>query len=540
MVYSLTGVGGLGFLNQMQPVALFGIAFLVFVLGAATGVLAVWILSRILGKPLAQVTTLIESQIAAEQLDIDLPGDRRGEIGRLYLALNKLGQAYRSSLQAQARRAEEMTTLNLVAETINRTLDLQEVFDTSLREALKTVSWDMGAIYMWDDRIDILNMVSYVGLSEDMVRETISCELGEGLIGQAAEMREVFVVEDFRKHPEAARKNVDGWPVTQVIIPLVTVPGQLLLGVLNVGHSEKKSPSQDELKLLNTVAHQITLAIDKAQLYTQASMRAEELEGIVEARTEQLAQAIDDLSHALDKAKEAERFKSLLLSTVSHELRTPLATIKGSTSLLLEYHEQIETDVLEEHLRDIEAETDKLTGLISDLLQMSRIEAGVLRIQPQPIDLVDVLRSTVEAAQVRLSDHPLRLAPSDKLPTCFGDARRIEQIVANLLENAAKYSPQGSAIEVQIASQEEELIVSVIDDGPGIAPEHREHIFDRFYQIGGGGDAGRHGIGLGLAICKGLVEAHGGRIWVNSKLGEGSTFSFSLPTATEQALSEGR
>jgi signal transduction histidine kinase len=528
----------LGFLSQMQPVALFGIAFLIFVLGVATGVLAVWILFRILGKPLAQVTMLIESQIAAEQLNIDLPGDRRGEIGRLYLALNKLGQAYRSSLQAQARRAEEMTTLNLVAETINRTLDLQEVFDTSLREALKTVNWDMGAIYMWDDRISILNMVSYVGLSEDMVREAISYELGEGLIGQAAEVREVIVVEDSRKHPTAARKAVDGFPVTQVIIPLVTVPGQLL-GVLNVGHSEEKPPSQDELKLLNTVAHQIALAIDKAQLYTQASMRAEELEGIVEARTEQLAQAIDELSHALDKAKEAERLKSLLLSTVSHELRTPLATIKGCTSLLLEYYERIRPDVLEEHLRDIDAEADKLTGLISDLLQMSRIEAGVLRIQPQPIDLVAVLRSTVDAAQVRLSDHPLQLAPSGRLPTCFGDARRIEQIVANLLENAAKYSPQGSTIEVRVTSQGEELIVSVVDRGPGIAPEHCDRIFDRFYQIGGSGDAGRRGIGLGLAICKGLVEAHGGRIWVNSKLGEGSTFSFSLPIATAQALSEG-
>jgi NtrC-family two-component system sensor histidine kinase KinB len=177
--------------------------------------------------------------------------------------------------------------------------------------------------------------------------------------------------------------------------------------------------------------------------------------------------------------------------------------------------------------------------LISDLLQMSRIEAGVLCIQPQPIDLVAVLRSTVDAAQVRLSDHPLQLAPSGRLPTCFGDARRIEQIVANLLENAAKYSPQDSTIEVRVTSQGEELIVSVVDRGPGIAPEHCDRIFDRFYQIGGSGDAGRRGIGLGLAICKGLVEAHGGRIWVNSKLGEGSTFSFSLPIATAQALSEG-
>jgi two-component system sensor histidine kinase KdpD len=304
-----------------------------------------------------------------------------------------------------------------------------------------------------------------------------------------------------------------------------------------VGNSEPDKLTEDKLGLLTTVAHQISLAIDKAQLYHQVSQHADELERVVESRTEQLAAVIDDLSVALDKAREAERVKSLLLTTVSHELRTPLATLKGSTSLLIEAHDRIAPDELVQYLQDIEDETDKLTGLISSLLEMSRLEAGVLQIQPQPIDLVQVVKGTVNAARMRIKTHELVLHIPDELPICNGDAWRIQQILANLLDNAAKYSAQGTKIEVQAVSEGDELVVSVKDQGKGIPEEHLEAIFDRFYQIDSTqknstnrGDAGRRGIGLGLSICKGLVEAHHGRIWVESVEGVGSTFFFSLPT----------
>lgn len=532
--------GSLAFLGEVSIGVLIVSAILVFCSGMTVGILLLYAGTKRFTDRLSHVTSLIEGQIADGQFDVELPADPGDEIGRLVRALDKLGHAYRASLQRYTQRAEEMAMLNLVAETINRTLDLQQVFDTSLREALKTVNWDMGAIYMWDERISSLNMVSYVGLSEDVVREEISYELGEGVTGKAAQTGEIIVVDDVAQHADVTQRKGIDLPQTQISIPLVTVPGQLL-GVLNVANSEKKVPTQDELNLLKTVAHQIALAIDKAQLYTAASMRADELEGIVEARTEQLAQAIDELSHALEKARETDKLKSLLLSTVSHELRTPLATIKGNTSMLVEHHQQIDPETLKEHLSDIEAETDKLTGLITDLLEMSRIESGMLHIQPQPFDLADTLRSAINAAQVRLGSHVVSMAASDGLVPCYGDARRVEQIVDNLLENAAKYSPEGSPIDVHVEGRGEELVVSVTDKGEGIAPEHLEYIFDRFYQVRRSRDAGRGGIGLGLAICRGLVEAHGGKIWVESTPGKGSTFFFSLPTATAQALSsEGR
>lgn len=220
----------------------------------------------------------------------------------------------------------------------------------------------------------------------------------------------------------------------------------------------------------------------------------------------------------------------MLLSTVSHELRTPLATIKGNTSLLLQHHDRIPMELFIDHLRDIDEETDKLTELISSLLEMSRIEAGMLHIQAQSIDLVQVLSGAVDAARLRLREHTLELDCRAKPMTVYGDARRIEQVVANLVDNAAKYSPSGTPISIRVKKRDEAVIVSVKDRGRGIAPEHLDRIFERFYQIDNSRDTGRHGIGLGLAICRGLVEAQGGHIWVESQVGRGSIFYFSLPT----------
>ncbi len=496
-------------------------------------------IARTLSRRITLLTRLVREQAPDGEFDLALETDQEDELRELVDELNSLFRAYQRLLADMSEKTDRTSILNLIAATINRTFDLEEVFSTALRQAVSAVGWSMGAIYLWDDRVSLLNMVSYIGLSEDAVRQLYACGLGEGPTGQAARTRQMIVVDDVRSHTYTAAQRHADLLVTQVSIPLVALTGELL-GVLTVGNSQKAKLAEDELNLLATVAHQIAQAIDKAQLYSQVRQHAKELEGIVQARTKELARAIDELSVALERAREADKVKSLLLSTVSHELRTPLATIKGSTSLLIEHHANIPPEVLVQHLRDIEEETDKLTELINNLLEMSRIEAGVLHIEREPVDICSVLEATVSAAQLRMENRHLRLNAPQRLPMGLGDARRIEQIVANLLDNAAKHSQPEKPIEVRVESGEDEIIVSVIDEGEGIAPEHLERIFDRFYQVKKRGGAGRHGIGLGLAICRGLVEAHGGRIWVESEVGRGSKFSFSLPLATPARLSEGR
>ncbi len=433
-------------------------------------------------------------------------------------------------------QAGDITALNEVAAIINASLNLQEVLDLSLRSALRAIGWEAGAIYMWDEKSAVLNLVSYAGFIEDQVRESLLLAPGQGAAGQAAQTRAPVVMIESSDISTAASEVPRS---NQVTIPLMTVPGDLV-GVLEARTSAHEPIRPAQLAFLTTIAHQIAGAITKAQLYVDAHRHARELERIVDARTQELAQVVDELRVAVSQAQEAERLKSLLLSTVSHELRTPLATIKGSASMLREHYHQLAADLLQQHLCDIEEEADKLTELISNLLEMSRIEAGILHIQPQIIDLGATLQRAVSAAQKRLVNHPVSLEIEGNLVPCQGDARRVEQIVANLLDNAAKYSPAGMPIVVRATHQDRQLLVSVADRGAGIAPEHQLHIFDRFYQIDQNPDRGRHGIGLGLAICRGLVEALGGGIWVDSMLGEGSTFTFSLPAATVGASQEGR
>jgi signal transduction histidine kinase/HAMP domain-containing protein len=504
----------------------------------AVGFAAVFVLNALIwsaalnrwARLLARLSMSIEKQISRGNFQLNLPGRTDDETSQLAQSLNRLGQIYNDSLDRLSKRADELATLNALTAVINRTLDLQEVLDESLRQALDLIGWEMGAIYLWDERSELLNMVSYVNLPETYIRQTVAYRMGEGTTGRAAEERRTVAIKDARVHPDLRAEVAEGGPISRIDAPLTAPPNDRLMGVLLLGSATPEHIDIDEMGLLNTVANQIAIALDKAQLHHQVTQHAEELEGIVAARTTQLADAIKELSVALERAQEAEKLKSQLLSTVSHELRTPLATIKGHTSLLIEHLKQVSPEMLVEFLGEIEEEADKLTDLITDLLEMSRIEAGMLHIHPQSVDLLDVLRGAVNAAGVRIPNHPLRLEASERLPPASADPRRVEQIVNNLLDNADKYSPDGSPIIVHVRPDSAWLVVSVEDHGYGIKEEHLEHIFDRFFQTNEIRTS-RKGVGLGLAICRGLVEAHGGRIWVESQPGKGSTFSFTLPAA---------
>lgn len=496
---------------------------------ATVGILAVVVHSTT--RRLAGMTDQVQRQVAAGDLTALLAVEHEDELGRLATAFNQLLMANREALKHLNRRADELAMLNMLAAHVSQSLDLQEVLNVSLRQALTVTGWDAGSIYLWDERAKNFNMVSYESLPEAYVREVFAYEPGEGIVGRAAEAGSIIITDG----------NVDGVThdsglTIQLSIPL-RVPGRVL-GVLNLGSQKWRRPDVERLELLKTIGHQIAVALEKAQLYHKLEEHAEELEGMVEARTAALAQAIDDLSDALERAREADKVKSQLLSTVSHELRTPLATIKGHTSVLVDHLESVTPEMLREALADIEEESDKLTELIGNLLEMSRIEAGVLLIQVQALDLLDVVRSTVEAAQVRIPDRRIVLeAPTGRL-SVSADARRVQQILDNLMNNAAKYSETGKPIVVSVTPDEDGAVVSVRDEGPGIPTKHLGHIFDRFYQVGTDKDR-THGIGLGLAICRGLVEAHGGRIWADSVPGQGSTFSFSLPAHELEKTEEG-
>lgn len=509
--------------RSLWPVYLISLA--VLAAGFATMTIT---LMRILTRRVTALTMLARQQIARDDLPADKSTLQGDAFEQLSNELYRLFDAYQNSLQDLKRRADTLSMLNTIADTANGTFDLQQVFDTTLEELLNNLGWDMGAVYLWDERTASLDLVSLRGIPEPMVRRRLSYNLGEGTVGRAAKTCTLARSQE----SDPAGDNL----AREIALPLLSVPGTLL-GVLNIGSMQQTQLDEQDLNLLATVAQQVALTVDKSQLYLTVSAHADELEKQVAARTQELAEAVDELSVALERAKEADKLKSMLLSTVSHELRTPLATIKGNASLILEYHERIERDMLLEHLQDIEEESDKLNDLIANLLEMSRIESGMLHIERAPLRLEDVLEGTVSAARIRHRDHDISLRLPDSLPIIYGDPRRIEQIVANLVDNAAKYSPSGTDINIRASVDDSQIVVVVEDHGQGITKEHQEHIFERFYQITPT-QPGKRGIGLGLAICQGLVEAHHGQIWVESEPGQGSTFSFSLPLATSEIIAQ--
>ncbi len=224
--------------------------------------------------------------------------------------------------------------------------------------------------------------------------------------------------------------------------------------------------------------------------------------------------------------KELERMKSALISTVSHELRTPLATIKGYTTTLLANDVQWDKASQNEFLVTISDETDRLTKLVRSLLDMSRIEGRMLNIQKDTHDLNEIL---LEAIRYYDHDKQSRIrVQAGVLPVVALDTQRIHTVIRNLIDNALKYSPQTNVIDVQTYCGNEEVVLTVRDYGEGIDEAYQPHIFEQFYRIDNGLSREVGGVGIGLAICKGFVEAHNGRIWVEN-VSKGTLFGISLP-----------
>jgi two-component system, OmpR family, sensor histidine kinase KdpD len=287
--------------------------------------------------------------------------------------------------------------------------------------------------------------------------------------------------------------------------------GDRSVGVLQLAAPAGERLDGEREQLLRTFANGAAIAIEQARL----------------AQEERVA--------AL--ALESDRLKTALLSSVSHDLRTPLAGIKAAATSLLQEDIQWSAEDRRAFASDIDAEADRLTRLVSNLLDLSRIEAGGIQPDREWEDVADMILRVVERSAPQLKAHPVSTDVPADLPPVYLDAVQIEQVLTNLLENAAKYSPDGSPISITATvapgpDDESELRISVVDHGPGISRIEQDRVFDKFYRIRGSSRR-TAGTGMGLAIVRGLVAAHDGRVWVESEPGSGSTFVIALPLLHE-------
>jgi PAS domain S-box-containing protein len=227
--------------------------------------------------------------------------------------------------------------------------------------------------------------------------------------------------------------------------------------------------------------------------------------------------------------EELNKMKTDLLATVSHELRTPLATIKGYSTMMLDYFARLNSNEKQDYLKSIDHSTDRLAILVDNLLDTSRMEAGLLKLEKHPMSIARLLNTVTTEAKVWATQHYIVTRLVKDLPRVNLDAKRIRQVLDNLINNAIKYSPPGTKITITAKKADNEVLISINDQGSGIPPEELTNIFDRMYRIEQRLYSGVDGLGLGLYICRRLIEAHGGHIWVESELGQGSTVFFTLP-----------
>jgi signal transduction histidine kinase len=290
-----------------------------------------------------------------------------------------------------------------------------------------------------------------------------------------------------------------------LILPLRT--RREMLGAIVIAANDPDRVMTDEkLPLAEVLAERAALAIENAKLYTEQ----------VEARRK-----VEDLS----------RLKDEFLSIASHELRTPVTSIKGYTQLAKTLIRENDLATSEEYLDIALDQIDRMSRLILELLDVSRIETGRLQIRREPIPWSNFVRDVVHRHHTAFSDRHFRVDGDGDERVINGDRDRLEQVLGNLLENAVKYSPEGSDISVAVDDRGDHVVTAVSDRGMGIPADELGQVFERFHR-------GRHvsstnygGLGLGLYITKQIVERHGGQIWVESREGQGTTFYFSLPAA---------
>jgi two-component system sensor histidine kinase KdpD len=283
------------------------------------------------------------------------------------------------------------------------------------------------------------------------------------------------------------------------------------LGILKLYSPRANQLQPSETFLLNAIAAQTAIVIERSRLL-QTETRASVLE-------------------------ESDRLKSALLSSVSHDLRTPLATIKAAVTGLLRRDLLWDEESTLDQLTAINEETDRLNQIISNLLSMSRIEAGALQLQKGEYALPEVMDAVLRRLAKRTQSHKITLNIASELPPPPLDHAAFEQIMMNLLDNAIKYSERGSEITISARQVGNFVEIGVSDHGQGIAAEAQQAVFEKFYRA----DNSAHvaGSGLGLSIVKGFVEAHGGKAWISSHIGEGTSVKFLLPLSAEAGAKHG-
>jgi signal transduction histidine kinase len=405
------------------------------------------------------------------------------------------------------RSVAELRTLSEVSQAVNSTLELRTVLQSIAAHAVTIAEADAGAFCAWDDEAHAFHIAATHELDEAVVRTLTErpVRLGEGAIGRAGLERRAVQIPDIDCEPDYTLYDLIRRPGYRALLAVPLLRDETLVGGLVLCRKTPGAFAAETVELVQTLANQSVLAIENAELFDEIERKGRELAA-------------------------ASRHKSEFLANMSHELRTPLNAVLGYAELIQDGIYGEVPSKMADVLERIQQNGRHLLGLINDVLDLSKIEAGQLTLSPVDYSMRELVLDVVSATEALAAEKQLAIevdAPAD-LPPGRGDERRLTQVLLNLVSNAIKFTEAGR-VSIRAKVEDGSFLVTVSDTGVGIAPEHQVRIFEEFQQVDSSSTRRKGGTGLGLAIAKRIVELHGGRIWVDSTPGQGSTFAFTLP-----------
>jgi GAF domain-containing protein len=410
--------------------------------------------------------------------------------------------------QALSHSVEQLTALGAVGQAITSSLELETVLKTIVSRAVQLTGLDGGSIYEYDERAEEFRLQAAENMSEDVAEDIkrAPTRKGDGALGRTAVTLEPTQVPDTHDDSyRSARKELLIRAEYRALLAVPLLHEDHLLGGLLVNRKTAGAFAPDVVELLKTFATQSALAIQNARLFREIAEKSRQLEV-------------------------ASRHKSDFLASMSHELRTPLNAILGFNEMILgNIYGEVPVD-MKEPLADIQASGKHLLRLINNVLDLAKIEAGRMELALADYSVHDTVEGVRSTLRPLAADKGLEFVTSvpEDLPPAYGDPGRITQCLMNLAGNALKFTKAGK-VEISVAMQNGSLLYRVADTGMGIPSEKIDTLFSEFKQTDATIASEYGGTGLGLSISKKFVELHGGRIWVESELGKGSAFLFTIP-----------
>ena len=421
-------------------------------------------------------------------------------------------------VNAQLAGNAQLELLHRVSETLTASPDMKPTMNAVLRAVAEVVAFDTGTLFMIDRRGRLVIRAAFgYEIGDDELR---SFEMGEGVVGWVVQNRVPAIVGDSDMDRRFAALEGRS-PRSMLVVPVMV--GDRVLGALSlVRRSPEQQFSDPDRVLVATIGNSAAIALENARLYEQ--------ERALALRLEELNQLYGQEREILDKLEEYDRLYTQVVSTVSHELKTPLMGIRGFAKMIRDG--DVDGEEAADFAREIHDNAVRLSKYVESVLTEDAVHHGRVALDLREVRLAPLVTQVMRSLQGAIGEnHELVNAVGDDAPLINGDSDKIVQILLNLIGNAVKYSPAGGRVRVSAIPRDRFLEVVVEDEGMGIPEEARSKIFDRFYRVNDTETKGISGTGLGLSIVKGLVELHGGRIWVDAAPGRGSRFHVTLPQA---------